>query len=220
MKEIAGLYDVRGELGSFLQTRFTTFRYLGDLENGFRRLWVEENRASGCKIEVVVVCGPHSLRHMWPGYPVGESFHTLIVEFPATRRALIQVRDGFLAERFPNISSLILNAGEDQNSYCIEELGANIESLSCIGGKPDSRIVTCCPHMRHLYLRRMDACGYTDMKFWEKVGAKLETLVISATTVKEISAIEKYCRKIRHLELSGRNDKEIKVVTVNLNAFH
>jgi len=133
---------------------------------------------------------------------VAESFCALVVWCNLHEEAQKQVE--FISAKFPNIRKLVLWVGRDATRIWINKLGGNIEALHSYAFSVD--IAEYCPNLRHLYLFDMDE-DLAGAKFWETVGERLETLEVyhPMDTTNVIEFVEKFCRKIKRLKLSGRN---------------
>lgn len=186
LEKISGLYNVKGELGALLQDRFTSLYFHDEEATGSQREYL-------FKISLNV--------------PIGESFHTLIVDNSGSSLEVVRNQAHFISARFSKIRSLIFYRGSTyEERVWIENLGENLTSLDC---NYDHRSIAIhCTNLKHLYLRGMILGGYSTMKFWETVGEHLEMLSVYAPveTMKHIEAIEKYCRKIKQLELHAYCD--------------
>jgi len=196
LADISGLYDVKGYLGTFLLTLCNALRLGDENVSSFLSLDdIEPAEAIGCEPEYIL---DSSLPER-----AAKSFRTLIVRHNGVSEDVRSHID-FISEKFPNIRKLLVGFVMTDRVW-IKKFGPKLESLDCRILSSD--IPKYCPHLRHLYLysmRRYDS----DMEFWEKSGEKLETLEVErpVNTIDVIGFVEKFCRKIKRLGLSGANE--------------
>lgn len=195
LEDISGLYNVRGELGSFLLTRFTAIRIISD-DNWCRDTYEE-----------AILCRVKSLLDLSLPDRFGESFHTLISEVSGETSEITAKLVAFISARFPHIRSLDMRRNWNGDYIWIENLGSSIETIR--SDRYDyERIAKYCPRLKHLYLYRMTWPVDCKVNLWEKACENLETLSVLdlSLEVNAVEAVEKYCRKIKHLELRGSYD--------------
>lgn len=85
----------------------------------------------------------------------------------------LDIQAGLLQERFPNIRSMSLYSSSDEEKR-IQVFGANIPSLSF-----QLYIGNYFPHLRQLFVMKMDLSDCSDLTVSKKVAEKLETLCVS-----------------------------------------
>jgi len=188
--DISGLYDVKGELGTFLLTFCTALRLYRNSAPPFP-LGSEPEEAIACRVD-------YGLDLSLPEH-FGESLRALTVHGDVSERHV-----DFNSLKFPNLRELKLDANIDAKLVWLLVLGRNIESLYCGGFSYD--IAKYCPQLRHLYLFDMHWDDY-DMIPWDKVGEKLETLsvYVPLDDIDIIQFVEERFYMIKRLELSGNN---------------
>jgi len=164
------------------------------------------NSERSCSLSVLR-CQPTSLVDLSLPKRVAESFRTLVV-----RNNVSAKRADLISRKFPNIRQLFLGSEFGTERVWIQELGRNVEFLRCPGFSAD--IANYCPHLRHLDLYRLNAY-WPAVKSLERVGEKLETLEVTFDTDAKyaIELVEKFCRKIKRLEISGQNDPVREAIT-------
>jgi len=200
LSDILGLYEAEGKLGTFMLTLCTALR-LSSRNISFYGLFRGET-------EEAIRCEPESLLHLSLPERVAESFCTLFVRYDVPDELDEYVADEIvdcISENFPNIRELHLDVGLTEGDW-IRELGQRIESLYCDDFLMD--VAKCCPNLRHLYL--YDIVGHKyDVKSWEKSLENLETFCVLRATqsIDVIEFVEKFCRKIKRLELDGGGDE-------------
>jgi len=196
LADISGLYGVKGELGKFMLTLCTALLLVGAKPDIFLPSRGEPEAAIRCHVEYLLdLCLPER---------VAESFSTLVVSYDVIEEVARSHVD-LISVKLPNIRKLVLRFASPAVGVWIKKLGPNIESLSLLIFSVD--IAKYCPHLQHLYLFNLSECG-SIVKAWENVGENLETLsVLTATdAINVIEFVEKFCSKIKRLELSGTDD--------------
>jgi len=201
LEDISVFFGVSGDFGTLLQSRFTTLR-----------LQTPDYGCSGAEQEDDIIdCTPEILLSTKVPNEFGESIRTLIVQIPFVSREAVRERADFVSTKFPNIRSLILRVNAPSERVWLKMMGthSNIKSLRTYGTEYTS-IATYFPYLRHLHLYKLNTSGYSDKLNWKKVAANIETLsvcnLLTIENIDEIESVTKYCRKIKHLELSGMDE--------------
>jgi len=198
LREITGLYGARGELGSFTRSRFTGIR----LRNIHHFVW-STLQCPEIDREEIIECHQESFHCLSVPNGALQSFRLVIVEDSVDIEDIRNWTD-LISEHCPHIRSLVLGCDDTMARVCLEKLGPKIESLYC--NIISSGTAAHCSRLRNLYLTEMELQA-SDAKVWETIFGNLETLhVESPVEMYLVDFVKKSCRKIKSLELSGKDD--------------
>jgi len=198
LTEIVNLHEAGGALEQFIPTLCAALRLDDKDIYHYRPPQDERTRTIGCQ--------PQSLAYLSRRLPkkVTEALRVLTIHNDRVDRDVAKpIR--IIHSKCNNIHELVLGFGLLEPGEWVKKLGSGLETLRCISYF--CNIGKYCPNLLHLYLYYLPNY-YCETEAWRQFCKKLETLSVFYPTdaIQVVKYVEKYCRKIKQLELSGQNE--------------